>query len=173
VQLDGWESWHRQTAHGAVESEQRVRLHAPVVETTADGAQQLGATYWDEVERAMRRLVRRRRRDGGLELRVLGVWPVLLAFGEPELLVDGARVSCSYPIAGGVLAQRAAGRIEFVQSADGELDLRSAIRGFLPALAARAGRPHWTGALYNQVQNRIHVAISRRYFARLIRGAAR
>jgi hypothetical protein len=51
--------------------------------------------------------------------------------------------------------------------------VRSTIRGFLPSLAARQGERDWTGALYSQVQNRRHVAISRRYFARLVDEARR
>ncbi len=55
---------------------------------------------------------------------------------------------------------------------DGErIELRSAIRGFYPTLAAHAGRRNRTGALYNTVnKSRIHVAISRRYFASLAAG---
>jgi hypothetical protein len=46
--------------------------------------------------------------------------------------------------------------------------MRSTITGFFPRLAARQGEPDWTGALYSHVQSRIHVAVSRRYFKRLI-----
>jgi hypothetical protein len=77
-------------------------------------------------------------------------------------------VRCTYPIAGGLLAQRPAGEILFEQAGGSEPVLRSAIRGFFPRLAARHGRPDWTGALYTRVQSRIHVAVSRRYFARLV-----
>src|SRR5215208_3931138 len=49
--LRGWESTQRQTALGAVESEQRVRLVRPVVDGSVDGAQRLGSAYWREVER--------------------------------------------------------------------------------------------------------------------------
>jgi hypothetical protein len=37
-----------------------------------------------------------------------------------------------------------------------------AIADFFPALAARPGEPDSTGALYSQVQWRLHLAISRR-----------
>src|SRR4029450_912263 len=77
-------------------------------------------------------------------------------------------VSCHYPIEGGLLARRPGGEIDFAQTGDGPTVLRSAIRGFFPGPAARAGSPDWTGALYNRVQSRIHVVVSRRYFARLI-----
>src|SRR4030095_4165017 len=46
--LRGWESTQRQTAHGAVESEQRVRLVRPVVDGSVHGAQRLGSAYWRE-----------------------------------------------------------------------------------------------------------------------------
>jgi hypothetical protein len=50
--LREWESTQRQTAHGAVESEQRVRLVRPVVDDSVDGAQRLGSAYWQQVERS-------------------------------------------------------------------------------------------------------------------------
>ena len=76
---------------------------------------------------------------------------------------------CCYPIIGGLLAYQPGGEIVFAQDQVGDrLCLRSTITGFFPALAARPGEPDWTGALYSQVQRRIHLAISRRYFSRLI-----
>jgi hypothetical protein len=72
-----------------------------------------------------------------------------------------------------LLAQRPAGEIAFAQVGRSPLVVRSTIRGFFPSLAARQGERDWTGALYSQVQSRVHVAISRRYFARLIREARR
>ena len=56
------------------------------------------------------------------------------------------------------------------QSGRDTVELSSRISGFVPRLAAKPGRPPWTGTLYDQVQSRIHVAISRRYFSRLARG---
>ena len=76
---------------------------------------------------------------------------------------------CRFPISGGLLTRRAAGELSFTQLDGDRIELRSAIRGFYPALAAHEGRRDWTGALYTSVQSRIHVAISRRYFARLAR----
>jgi hypothetical protein len=58
--LREWESTQRQTALGAVESEQRVRLLRPVVDGSVDGAQRLGSAYWREVERFTFGLVRSR-----------------------------------------------------------------------------------------------------------------
>jgi hypothetical protein len=69
---------------------------------------------------------------------------------------------------GGLLARRAAGEITFAQASLPRPSMRSTITGFFPRLAARQGEPDWTGALYSHLQSRIHVAVSRRYFARLI-----
>jgi hypothetical protein len=141
--LREWESTQRQTALGAVESEQRVRLLRPVVDGSVDGAQRLGSAYWWEVERFTFGSVRSRQGLHG--------W------------------SCCFPITGGLLAYQPGGEILFAQDQVGDrLWLRSTITGFFPALAARPGEPDWTGALYSQVQRRIHLAISRRYFSRLI-----
>ena len=172
-ELCGWQTSQRQTRGSGVESEQRATLGAPVVPFTEDGARWLGRRYWLEVERATRRLVRARECERVLELRVLGTGPLLFSLHGPDVVATERLVRCVYAIHGGLLAQRPAGEISFEQSAGDELVLRSAIRGFVPRLAARDGEPHWTGALYNQVQSRIHVVISRRYFARLIGEAAR
>jgi hypothetical protein len=82
-------------------------------------------------------------------------------------------VRCSYPIEGGLLAQRPAGELVFAQVDGSPPIVRSTIRGFFPSLVARQGERDWTGALYSQVQSRVHVAISSRYFARLINEARR
>lgn len=166
VRLNGWEARQNQTEAGAVGSEQRVALVAPVVEFSEQGAERLGWMYWNEMRRCTLGLVRK----CGNEIRVLGSGPVLLRFGEPALEASRELVICRYPIRGGLLARRPGGDISFVQSTS---ELRSSIRDFFPALAAHQGEPDWTGALYSPVQSRIHVAISRRYFARLIAEAAR
>ncbi len=171
--MDGWVSWHRQTEGGAVESEQRVAFGAPVVEFSVAGAERLGCAYWWEVEHVTRRLVRTRVRNGSLELRLFGGGPVLLRFGLPTVVATEELASCSYPIEGGLLARRSAGVIVFAQVGSSPPAIRSTIRGFFPRLAAREGEPDWTGALYNQLQSRIHLAVSRRYFARLIAEARR
>jgi hypothetical protein len=168
--MEGWESWQRQTDDGAVESEQRVDLDRPVVEFSSAGAERLGRAYWREVRRLTLSAVRLCERDGSLELRLFGRGPALLRFGRPAIEATAERAFCSYPIEGGLLASRAAGELAFEQTPS---SMRSTIRGFFPRLAAREGEPDWTGALYNQVQSRAHVAISRRYFARLIGEARR
>jgi len=171
--VDGWQTRQRQTQDGAVESEQLAALAAPVVEFSQAGAEHLGRAYWREVERVTARLVSARERTGSIELRLLARGPALLRFGAPTYEVTGTRACCRYPIEGGLLAQRPVGEILFEQAGGEAPFVRSAIRGFFPRLAARQGRPDWTGALYNRVQSRIHVAVSRRYFSRLIAEAGR
>ena len=171
--MNGWETRQRQTPDGAVESEQVVVLREPVVDVSPAGAEQLGKAYWREVERVTRGLVRARSRNDALVLRLFGRGPALLRFGRPSLEARAGLVQCSYPITGGLLARRAAGEIVFAQVGGSEPVLRSAIRGFFPSLSAREGRPDWTGALYSHVQSRIHVAISRRYFSRMLREGGR
>jgi hypothetical protein len=169
----GWSSSHRRRSDGAIESTQRMVAPRPVVEHTVDGAMILGAAYWREVERLTRGLVRARNRGSGMELRVAWRGPTLLRFGAPQLTASTSAVSTTYPITGGLLARRAAGSMTLSMhgSTDG-VELRSAIAGYHPTLAARPGAPAWTGELYEQIQARIHARVSRHYFHRLIDGAA-
>ena len=166
--MEGWDSWQRQAADGAVESEQRMVVAGPVVEFSPAGAERLGNTYWREVEGLTRRLVRAKARDGFLDLRLAGQGPSLLRFGPPTIEASDNTVSCRYPIIGGFLARRPAGEIVFAQAGGPQPVVRSTITGFFPRFAAREGRPGWSGALYSHVQSRIHVAVSRRYFKRLM-----
>lgn len=160
----------RLSADGAVGSEQRLPLPAPVVESSPEGAALLGRAYWREVERSTRGLVRPAEHSGGLDLRFCNRVR-LLRFGRPELEATGDTVTCRYPIVGGLLARAPGGSISFTQRSGGgaEPELSSTIAGFHPRLAARPGRPDWTGALYAHVQARIHRAVGRRYFERLLR----
>jgi hypothetical protein len=158
----------RQTPAGAVASEQRLPLAGPVVAATEEGARTLGRVYWEEVERFTRGLVRTRSGPAGVELRLLGRAP-LLRFGPAEVRLAGDVVVCRYAILGGLLARAPGGSISFSQQGGGSPELRSAITGFFPRLGARPGHPDWTGALYAHVQARVHRAVGRRYFARLLR----
>ncbi len=171
--LSEWSDSHRHADDGAVESEQHAYARRAVVEATASGAERLGTVYWSEVERSTARLVRQHRSQGGLELRLAGVGPALLRFGQPRFTGDGTTASATYPIAGGLLARRAAGSISFRQVLAERAELASEIQGFYPVLAARLGAPAWTGELYRQVQARLHSYISRRYFRRLVRESNR
>jgi hypothetical protein len=154
---------------GAVASEQRLRVERPVVAASAEGGRTLGRIYWEEVERFTRGLVRARVHRGGIEL-VLLERAVLLSFGPADIRARDDLVVCRYPIVGGLLARAPGGSISFAQRAGDLPELRSTIAGFLPRLGARPGRPRWTGALYAQIRARLHRAVGRRYFARLVRG---
>jgi hypothetical protein len=113
-----------------------------------------------------RGLVRVHERGGAIELRLLG-WPALLRFDRPQLQVGPTFVSCSYPIAGGLLARVRGGALTLAQSGGEEIEVRSTVSGFHPSLAARPGFPAWTGALYARGQARIHDAVGRRFLGGL------
>lgn len=138
------------------------------------GAAELGALYWREVERFMRGLVRARTsRDGGVELHLRPAGLTLIRLGPPELAASADLVRCRYPIAGGLLARRAGGTISFSQETGPPVVLASAIAGFFPRFGAAPGRPRWTGAAYDLLQRRLHLAVSRRYFKTLLAGDRR
>lgn len=166
----GW-STSEQRADGAVDSEQRVPAPWPVVEATEQGAAELAAVYWREVERFMRGFVRARvSADASVELRLRPGGALLLSFAAPELNASNDVVRCTYPISGGLLTRSASGTISFSQEAGPPPALASTISGFFPRLAAAPGRPSWTGAFYEQVQRRLHLAVSKRYFETLVGG---
>jgi|RhiMetdeSRZDD1v2_1073273.scaffolds.fasta_scaffold143171_2 hypothetical protein len=169
--LYGWS--HSRSPVGSFESIQRVKVPAPVVEHSAAGAKRLGDVYWSEIDHSLYGLIRARERSGVLELRVFGVGPALLRFGPPEHLVTPAAVTCRYPILGGLLTRMPTGTISFTQTTGTEVELSSAIHGFFPRLAPRRLRRGWNGVLYHQIQARLHVALGRRYFARLREEATR
>lgn len=151
-------------ADGAIESDERALLRRPVVARSEDGAQQLGDRYWLEVTRGSRGIVRRRLTASGVELRLLWRGPCLLRFGRPETSFDASAVTCRYPILGGLLARRPGGWLTLTQIEQPEPELRAAVNGFLPRLSSR---------LYEHVQRRLHLAISRRYFVGLVAEAQR
>ena len=82
-------------------------------------------------------------------------------------------VTCWYAILGGLLARTPGGWIAFTQTVGSPLEVRSEIDGFFPRLATRRVRRGWSGVLYPHLQTRLHVALGRRYFARLRTEAAR
>jgi hypothetical protein len=166
----GW-STSEQRADGAIQSEQRIRSPGPVVAATERGAAELGAVYWREVERFMRGLVRARASaDGSVKLQLRPGRILLLSFAPPKLSAANGIVRCTYPISGGLLTRSASGTISFSQEAGPPPALASAISGFFPRFAAAPGRPSWTGAFYELVQRRLHLALSKRYFKALVAG---
>jgi hypothetical protein len=134
----------------------------PVVEPSPRGAETLAASYWHEVEATTRRLVQAVAVDAHLDLRLLGRGPTLIRLGPPAVLVNLASVTCTYPIVGGLLVGRPGGTLTLEQVNGDPVVLRSTLTEYVPRLA---------GTLYFQVQARLHALISRRYFARLGRGA--
>ena len=131
-----------------------------VVETTARGAQALGASYWREVEATTRGLVRVSERDRRVEVKLLSRGPTLVELGMPAVAAGTEHVACSFPIVGGLLVKRPGGALSLEQVGGESVVLRSCLTGYSPRLA---------GALYTRVQARLHSLISRRFFARLIR----
>lgn len=157
-ELAGWRSLQGRAADGAIASDERVHAARPVVERSDRGARELGERYWLEVMRASRGVVRCRVGTDGVELRLLG-GPCLLRFGPAETAHDSDRVCCRFAIRGGALARRPGGTLSLSQTGADEPELRAAVCGFAPRLR---------GPLYEQVQRRLHLAISRRYFRKLI-----
>jgi hypothetical protein len=149
---------------GAVYSDERVRAKRPVVAPTPEGALLLGDRYWSEVRRASRGSLRLREAASGVELRLFAFGPTLLRFGPPEVDVGEDGVSCRYPIRGGLLTRRPGGAIALSQSGAEEPELRATVTAFVPRLALPP--------LYDRLQHRLHVGISRRYFRRLVAGGA-
>ena len=144
----------------AVESEEQACAPLAIMDASQADGRRLAAAYWREVERTTAGLVRVRETPEGLTLRAFGA--PLLRFGLPRIEAAGDRVTCRYPIAGGLLARRPGGSIAFTQN--GKV-LTSTISGFHPRLGLLPG-------IYSNVQARIHAAVSRRYFARLVREGA-
>ena len=169
--LRGWEATERVLESGGFESRQRVLVAAAAVEPSAAGARWLGVTYWQAVDGFTRGGVRASWGDDGGRLRLLG-GATLLRFGPPALEHEDGVVSSRYAIEGGLLALRAGGSVTLAQHAAGEEhELSVTVEEYLPRLAARAGAPWWTGALYAKGQSPFHAAVSRRYFELLLRGS--
>lgn len=166
--MTGWQASERVLDSGGFESRQRVLVPEPAVEASEAGARTLGVTYWHAVDRFTRGGVRARWSGEGGKLTLLG-GATLLTFGPPELSFDAGLVSCRHEIRGGLLALRAGGAVTLAQRSrpDGH-ELSVTVEEYLPRLAARAGAPRWTGALYIKGQSPFHAAVSRRYFRLLV-----
>ena len=172
--LVGWTTSHRRRDDGATESTQRAIVTGPVADRSPEGAAALGAAYWRAVAQTTAGLIARRESDAGSELRLGRRGPALLRFGPARYDVTATGVSAAYPITGGLLARRPSGSLTLsmeMEDRGGQVELRSAIAGYYPTLAARPGAPAWTGEAYNQVQARLHARVSRSYFRHVARGA--
>jgi hypothetical protein len=157
--LEGFRSSDSRAADGSIETEQRVLAPAPVVALSRDGGEHLGRAYWAAIARVSRGLVHARVRDG-VAIRLAAVPSPLLRLGPAEVTVEDDRVTCRYPILGGLLARRPGGALVVAQAGREPAELYVAVTGFF----ARLG----SGAVYRHLQQRIHLAVSRRYFTRLI-----
>jgi hypothetical protein len=158
---------------GAFATVHRASLPAPAVEHSPAGARRLGDLYWHELDRSTFGLVRARVSPDAVVLRLLGIGPALLRFGRGEPIVTPDSVTFRYAILGGLLVRAPGGWIAFTQTRGFPLEVRSEVDGFFPRLATRRDRPGWSGVLYPHLQTRLHVALGRRYFARLRTEAAR
>ena len=146
-----------------IEARESATAPGRVVESSREGATRFASSYWLEVEVATRGAVRVRESGGGIELRLLGLRPALIRLGAPTVVAEPGRVSCAYPIVGGLLVGRPGGGLTFEQLDSGPVLLRSTLTDYVPRRA---------GGLYAFVQTRIHSAVSRRHLARLIAEAA-
>ena len=172
TRLREWEATERVLESGGFASRQRVLFGEPAVESSEAGARWLGVAYWQGVEHFTRGGVRASWRESGGRLKLAG-GATLLAFGPAELSFDAGAVSCRHAIEGGLLALRAGGSVTLAQRSDGaDYELSVTVEEYLPRLAARAGAPWWTGALYAKAQSPFHAAVSRRYFQLLAQGVA-
>jgi hypothetical protein len=163
VREQSWSTTQACLADGAVESAQRMTFPAPVVERTEAGARKLGDLYWRELRWCTFGVLRTIAGGDQFEIRLLGRGPALLRFSRGEVAVSADTVTCRYAILGGLLARAPAGSIRFTQEGTDAVAVTSAVEGFLPRL----------GVFYAPVQSRLHVALGRRYFARLQRDGER
>ena len=171
----GWETNERVLESGGFESRQRVLVaERPVVEASESGARWLGVDLLAGGRPLhARRRARELARPSGGRLRLLG-GATLLTFGPPELAIR--RRARLLPVRDRGRAARAAGRrLGHARAASregAEHELSVTVEEYLPRLAARAGAPWWTGALYAKGQSPFHAAVSRRYFELLVRERA-
>ena len=149
-------------------SRQRAVLPRRAVDEDEAGARALALAYWRAVEATTARAVRAVvRPDGAVALRPLRRGPALLRFGAPRVTVGGGATIVRQDIEGGLLTRRAGGWIELVQLDGDPVVVTATVEDYLPSLAARPGRPGWTGTLYVQLQARLHRRVARRFFAAL------
>ena len=158
--LEGFRSSDSRAANGSIETKQCVLAGPPVVPFSDDGGKYLGGAYWSAIAGVSRGLVRVRFGEEGVAIRLAGVPSPLLRLGPAEVAVEEDRVTCGFSILGGLLARRPGGALVVVQTGREPAELCVAVTGFF----ARLG----SGAVYRHLQQRIHVAVSRRFFVRIL-----
>jgi hypothetical protein len=158
------------TSHALETTVESIELSRPLVDSSPDGAIELGSWYWSEIERSTRKLVRARTTDEGIRL-VLG-WMTLLRFGALEATVEDGVVECRYPILGGRLASRPGGSLAITQRAGRVVQLEIRVSGYHPALAG-TGKGFHRGLLYRVLQAPLHRTLSRRALMRAVSRAPR
>jgi hypothetical protein len=158
--LEGFRSSESRAGDGSIETKQRVLAGAQVVPLSEDGGERLGGAYWAAIAGVSRGLVRVRVGDEGVAICLAAVPSPLLRLGPAEVAVEEDRVTCRFPILGGLLARRPGGALVIAQTGREPTELYVAVTGFF----ARLG----SGAVHRHVQQRIHIAVSRRFFVRLL-----
>jgi hypothetical protein len=158
--LEGVRSSESRAADGSIETTQCVLAGPSVVPLSEAGGKYLGRAYWSAIAGVSRGLVRVRVREEGVAIRLAGVPSPLLRLGPAEVAVEEDRVTCRFPILGGLLARRPGGALVVAQTGREPAELYVAVTGFF----ARLG----SGAVHRHLQQRIHVAVSRRFFVRML-----
>ena len=139
------------------------RLDRPVVASSEEGASRLGRLYFSEVQRITGGLVRPRERTGNVSLTLAGLVD-LITFGSAVPRTGRQCTECRFPIEGGLLVAYSSGSLAIVQREGGSPELGLVVTDYAPRLARRSLSRR---ALYDNVQARLHVAISRRFLARM------
>jgi hypothetical protein len=148
ARLESFRSSESRAPDGSIETEQRVFVPAPVVPLTEDGGR----------ARVAHGLVRAHTGEKGVEIDVAAVGVTLLRLGPEQVTVERERVTCRYPIRGGLLSGAVGGELVVAQLEGDPTELCVAVSGFF----ARRG------LMYQLLQRRLHVSVSRRYFRSLL-----
>ena len=82
----------------------------PVVAPTLEGAQRLGHEYWRAVTRSTLGFIRVREGGGGVQLRVLGLPPALLALERDDVAVAHVAWPAAFASSAGSSRAAPAGR---------------------------------------------------------------
>jgi hypothetical protein len=135
------------------------RLERPVVPASEAGALHLGELYLRELRRATGTLVRPNLCDGRVSLTFVGLFD-LISFGRAVPATAVANVECRFPIVGGALVACSGGSLTVAQRGGEQPELGLVVERYAPRLATS----RWVRrVLYDNVQARLHLAISNRF----------